>query len=195
MHSLIQVVRNPLPATGGRHAESLEHIKLHAPYAMREIDRAVVAEDYVKIVRRLFPGKGSRGPVYPSRRSRSASSHSLRLDPVADEPLERLRDDVAKAPGGISAARGHWVYVAGATLVSVKIAMSVLLDRGETESGVSQELRARFSTDELPDGRFAFFHPDNYTFGDKIYKSRVIAEAMKVRGVRNVGVHQVQTER
>jgi hypothetical protein len=35
----------------------------------------------------------------------------------------------------------------------------------------------------LPNGQLGFFHPDNFTFGQPVYLSRVIAAAMQVPGV------------
>jgi hypothetical protein len=36
---------------------------------------------------------------------------------------------------------------------------------------------------DLPDGRRGFFHPDNFTFGQPVYLSQVVAAAMQVPGV------------
>ena len=45
-----------------------------------------------------------------------------------------------------------------------------------------------FSRQDLPDGRRGFFHPDNFTFGERVYLSRVIAAAMETPGVRWVKI-------
>ena len=41
---------------------------------------------------------------------------------------------------------------------------------------------------QLPDGRRGFFHPDNFTFGQSVFLSRVVAAAMDVPGVEWVDV-------
>jgi len=41
----------------------------------------------------------------------------------------------------------------------------------------------------LPNGQLGFFHPDNFTFGQPVYLSRIIAAAMQVPGV-----HWVDTD-
>ena len=41
-----------------------------------------------------------------------------------------------------------------------------------------------FSRFELADGSRGYFHPDNYTFGQTVYLSRIVAAAMEVSGVR-----------
>jgi D-serine deaminase-like pyridoxal phosphate-dependent protein len=44
----------------------------------------------------------------------------------------------------------------------------------------------------LPDGRLAVFHPDNYSFGDAVYLSRVVAAAQAVEGVEAVWTQKFQ---
>jgi hypothetical protein len=41
-------------------------------------------------------------------------------------------------------------------------------------------------TGVLPDGRLALFHPDNFTFGQGVYLSQVIARAQSVTGIEAV---------
>src|SRR5262249_47497973 len=41
-----------------------------------------------------------------------------------------------------------------------------------------------FSNHDLPDGRRGFFHPDNFTFGQPVFLSQMVAAAMSVPGVR-----------
>jgi hypothetical protein len=40
----------------------------------------------------------------------------------------------------------------------------------------------------LPDGRLGFFHPDNLSFGEGIYLSKLVAAAQAVVGVESVEV-------
>jgi len=44
----------------------------------------------------------------------------------------------------------------------------------------------------LPDGRLGFFHPDNLTFGEGIYLSKLVAAAQAVTGVESVKVNKLQ---
>jgi hypothetical protein len=39
------------------------------------------------------------------------------------------------------------------------------------------------SSDVLPDGRLGLFHPDNFTFAQPVFLSRIIAAAQAVEGV------------
>ena len=44
----------------------------------------------------------------------------------------------------------------------------------------------------MPDGRRGFFHPDNLTFGQGIYLSRLVAAAQSVAGVESVRVTKLE---
>jgi len=39
---------------------------------------------------------------------------------------------------------------------------------------------------QLPDGGLGTFHPDNFTFGQPVYASRIVAAAQAVEGVDSV---------
>ena len=49
-----------------------------------------------------------------------------------------------------------------------------------------------FSNRVLPDGSKGFFHPDNLTFGEGIYVSKIVAAAQAVIGVQNVQVTRLE---
>jgi predicted phage baseplate assembly protein len=48
---------------------------------------------------------------------------------------------------------------------------------------VVQAVGRVLSSGVLPDGRLGFFHPDNFSFGEPVYLSRIIAAAQAVEGV------------
>jgi hypothetical protein len=52
-----------------------------------------------------------------------------------------------------------------------------------------------FSNRVLPDGRRGFFHPDNLTFGEGIYLSKLVAAAQAVPGVESVSVKVTKLQR
>jgi len=49
-----------------------------------------------------------------------------------------------------------------------------------------------FSNRVLPAGRLGFFHPDNLTFGEGIFLSKIVATAQAVPGVECVTVKRFQ---
>lgn len=68
--------------------------------------------------------------------------------------------------------------------LDVALHICVLPDyfRADVLSAVGQVL----SSGVLPDGRLGLFHPDNFSFGQAAYLSRVIAAAQAVEGVDSV---------
>jgi hypothetical protein len=46
-------------------------------------------------------------------------------------------------------------------------------------------LEQEFSAGWTPDGRKGFFHPDEWTFGQKLYASQIIGRALQVKGVEH----------
>ena len=51
---------------------------------------------------------------------------------------------------------------------------------------VEQAVRAALTSGLRPDGRPGFFHPDNFTFGQPLYLSRLYAAVAEVEGVDSV---------
>jgi hypothetical protein len=49
-----------------------------------------------------------------------------------------------------------------------------------------------FSNRTLPDGRKGFFHPDNLTFGEGVYLSKLVAVAQAVEGIESVRITRLQ---
>ncbi|HEY5308701.1 MAG TPA: putative baseplate assembly protein, partial [Casimicrobiaceae bacterium] len=60
--------------------------------------------------------------------------------------------------------------------------------RGEVLRAVQQEL----GTGVLPDGRLAVFHPDQFTFSEAVYLSRIVAAAQATEGVEAVWVQKFE---
>jgi hypothetical protein len=61
--------------------------------------------------------------------------------------------------------------------------MEVCVAPGYFRADVKQALTAAFSSTALEGGRLGFFHPDNFTFGQPVYLSKVVAAAMAQPGV------------
>jgi hypothetical protein len=66
--------------------------------------------------------------------------------------------------------------------------MTVCIAPGYLRADVARELLERFSNRLLAEGSKGFFHPDNFSFGDSLYLSRIVREAKQVAGVENVQV-------
>ena len=81
---------------------------------------------------------------------------------------------------------GHDLKITPPRFVPLDIALMISVAPGYFHATVQRALLEIFSTGDLPDGRRGFFHPDNYTFGQPVYLSQVVATAMQVPGVAAV---------
>ena len=81
---------------------------------------------------------------------------------------------------------GHDVEVDAPRYVSLEIELLVCVRADYFRSSVKTALLEIFSNRLLPDGRRGLFHPDNFSFGEPVYLSRLIAAAQAVAGVESV---------
>jgi hypothetical protein len=178
--SAVLGVRNPLPAAGGSEPESIEHARAAAPYAFRKQERAVTLADWAEVAER---GEDVQRAVATLRWSGSWHTVRVHVDRVgglaADEAF------VAATTGRLDRYRlaGYDLEVVGPTYVPLDIVLTVCAAPDAWHEAVEGALVAAFGTGRLPDGTRAFFHPDNYTFGDSVFLSQIVARAMAVPGV------------
>jgi hypothetical protein len=78
---------------------------------------------------------------------------------------------------------GYDLEIDAPIFVPLDIAITVCVAPTYFRSAVEQALLQTFSNQVLPTGQVGFFHPDNFTFGQPVYLSQVIAAAMNVPGV------------
>ena len=185
-------IRNPLSASGGTAPEPLAEVKLFAPHAFRKrLERAITPDDYAVIVLREFPNKVQRA----SAQLRWNGSWYEML--VVVDPLGREEADAAllnEIEGRLYRYRriGHDLVVRSAKRVSLDIELLICVLPGYLRGHVKAALLDVFSNRMLPDGRLGFFHPDNLTFGEGIYLSKLVALAHAVTGVESVKVNKLQ---
>jgi hypothetical protein len=184
--------RNPLPAVGGTAPEPMVEARLFAPHAFRkELQRAITADDYAHIVMRDFKHKVQRAAAR-LRWTGNWYEVLVAVDPLGSEDAER--ELLCEITGHLYRYRriGHDVVVRSASYVPLDIAMEVCVHPHYLRGHVKAELLAVFSNRTLPDGRKGFFHPDNLTFGEGIYLSKLIAVAQAVTGVESVSVTKLE---
>ena len=81
---------------------------------------------------------------------------------------------------------GHDLRVEGARYAPIDLALEICVRPQVLRGDVQARLRDVFSDRGLTDGTLGFFHPDNLTFGDGIFLSRIVAAAQAVAGVMEV---------
>jgi hypothetical protein len=182
--------RNPFPAQGGTEREPVDEVKLFAPGAFRKVlERAVTAADYATLA--------ERSPLLQQAAASLRWTGSWFEAQVAVDPLgSEIADDtlLRRVRGHLHrfVRMGHDLVVEPARYVPLQITLTICVLPQYQRGHVEAALLDVFSNRVLSDGRLGFFHPDNLTFGTGIYRSRIIAAAQAVPGVRSVKVKTFQ---
>ncbi|HEX2740566.1 MAG TPA: hypothetical protein VHM69_08975, partial [Rubrobacter sp.] len=150
------------------------------PSLNEEHDRAV-ARDY----ERLAPWTGDI--VAALDRSLGMLPGHMTDAPEGDLLLQEIEEYLRP-----SRRIGHDLLVTQAQYVPLDIMLEVCVLPSFLRGHVKAALLDHFSNRTLPDGRRGFFHPDNLSFGDGIFLSRLIATAQAVPGVESVVVTRLQ---
>jgi predicted phage baseplate assembly protein len=186
-------VRNPLPARGGVDPEPLAQAKLFAPMTFRrQLERAVTRDDYALLAHQSDPAHIQQASASPLHWTGSWYEVQVAIDPFDKEDLDRdLREGVE---GYLYRYRriGHDLRVLPAKYVPLDIELTVCVLEHYLRADVEAALLDLFSNRALPDGRLGFFHPDNLSFGDGVYLSKIVAAAQGVTGVESTRVTRLQ---
>jgi hypothetical protein len=187
----ISLVRNPLPAQGGVEAETIEDVRQRAPAAFRTQERAVTEADYADVTQR---DRRVQRAAATFRWTGSWHTVFLTVDRLAgllvDVPFKTSVTDFVER----YRMAGYDLEVDAPRFVSLQIEMHVCVKPDYFRSDVEAALLEIFSNRILPDGRRGVFHPDNFTFGQTVYLSPLIAAAQAVDGVSSVEVTVFQRE-
>lgn len=184
--------RNPLPATGGVNPEPMADVKLFAPHAFRrELQRAITADDYAAIVMRDFANAVQRAAAV-LRWTGGWYEVLVVVDPVGQTTAAPTLLDAIQRHLYRFRRMGHDVVVKLADYVPLEIELNVCVLPTYLRGHVKAALQSVFSTRRMPNGQPGFFHPDNLTFGEGIYLSKIVAAAQAVTGVESVTVTKLQ---
>jgi baseplate J-like protein len=191
-------VTNFLPAQGGINAETIEEVRQRAPSAFRKQERAVTPADYQEIATRPEIAESCDIDVQRAaatmRWTGSWYTMFLTIDRFkgqdVDVPFEtKLRSCMERFR-----MAGEDLEVDGPQYVPLEIVMGVCVKPGYFFSDVARELLDVFSNRVLPDGRLGVFHPDNFSFGQPVFLSSLIATAQAVTGVESVNIKTFQRQ-
>ncbi len=174
-------VRNPLPAQGGADPESLEEVRLYAPQAFRTQERAVTEKDYADVAQRHPQVQKA---MATRRWTGSWYTMFLTVDRKGGLPVDAAFEAELRSFLERYRLAGQDLEIDGPRFVALEMVFVVCVEPGYFRSEVKEALLEVFSNRDLPDGRRGFFHPDNFTFGQSVYLSQIVATAMQVPGVR-----------
>jgi predicted phage baseplate assembly protein len=182
-------VTNPLPAAGGIDPEDIEAARRDAPEAFRTQERAVTAADYAAAAERradvqraaaTFRWTGSWHTVFVTADRFGGAAVDSPFEARLRRHLERFR------------MAGYDLDVDGPRYVALDITLHICVKPDYFRSEVLRAVRDALGTGVLPDGRLAAFHPDNFSFGEAVYLSRIVAAAQAVEGVEAVWTQKFQ---
>ena len=187
----IRSVRNPLPATGGLDPEPIEDVRARAPQAFRAKQlRAVTVEDWAAAAREI---PEIQGAVAHFRWTGSWYTVVVAVDPrspaaLVTDPDGRIRlspDFAARTRARLERYRlaGYDLELLAPTFVPLELELEVCAAPGHFRADVAAAVAETLSTRALRGGRRGFFHPENFTFGQPVYLSRIYAAVESVEGV------------
>ncbi len=176
-------VRNPLPAKGGTDPESINEVRNSAPRAFRTQQRAVTPNDYADMSEHHSEVQEARAI---RRWTGSWYTMFVSVDRKGGRPVDSSFEQALRTNLEKARMMGHDLDINSPNFVALDIALVVVVAEENLRSTIKASLLELFSAVQTTDGQLGFFHPDKLTFGQSIYLSNLIAEAMKVPGVARV---------
>ena len=178
-------VRNPLSGTGGTEPETAEQIRRRAPQVFRTPKRAVTPADYEKLLGRR---PGIQRAAATLRWTGSWPTHFLAVDRVDGQRLSpAVEADLIDYVEPFRLA-GHDLEFDDPSFVSLDVGLEVCAADDYFRGDVKARLLEILSNRDLPDGRRGIFHSDNFSFGQTVYLSPILAAARSVTGVASARV-------
>jgi hypothetical protein len=182
-------VTNPMPAAGGIDPEDIAAARRDAPEAFRTQERAVTAADYAAAAERraeiqraaaTFRWTGSWHTVFVTADRIGDAAVDAHFEARLRRHLERFR------------MAGYDLEVDAARHMALDITLHLCVLPDYFRSEVLRAVQLELGTGVLYDGRLAVFHPDNFTFGQAVYLSRIVAAVQAVQGIETVWVQKFE---
>jgi hypothetical protein len=176
-------VRNPLAAVGGQEPEPIRQVKLDAPQAFRTQERAVTPADYAAAAQRHPEVQRAAGT---RRWTGSWYTMFVTVDRRGGRPVDELFELRLRQFLEPFRMAGYDLEIDAPRNVALDLELTICVQAHHDKAAVERALLDSFSARRLPDGRLGYFHPDNFTFGQPVYLSQVLAQATGVPGVDRV---------
>ncbi len=185
----VELVRNPLPAQGGTDPELVERVKLMAPHAFRTQLRAVNEADYAEVTERRPDVMKARAQF---RWTGSWYTSFVTVDPVGATELPAPQRTAVASYLDLYRMAGWDVEVESSVEVPLDVALKACASPGYLAAHVKAALAAALGAGRLADGGRAFFHPDNFTFGQPLFLSALYRAALSVPGVKSLLIEKLE---
>jgi hypothetical protein len=182
-------LRNPMAAAGGVEPEDIEAVRRDAPQAFRTQQRAVTAKDYaaaaedrpdVQRAAATFRWTGSWYTVFVTPDRFGGRDVDPTFKTRLRSSLERYR------------MSGYDLEVSNPRFVPLDVGLHVCVKDDYFRADVLHAVEDVLSSGVRSDGSRGLFHPDNFSFGQSVYLSPLIAAAQAVEGVDSIRVDLFQ---
>ena len=187
----VDAVRNPLPARGGVTPETLAQVRRRAPQAFRTQERAVTPADYEAAAMRDPSVQRAAATL---RWTGSWDTVFLTIDRFDNRPLDAAAEEAIVRHVDRYRMAGQDLEVDEPRFVSLELELFVCVQADYFRSDVKQRLLEVLSNRDLGPGRRGLFHPDNFSFGQTIFLSPILAAAHDVPGVGSAEVVTFQRQ-
>ena len=181
---LVSGVTNPFAATGGADEETAQQIRDRAPQAFRAKPLRVVRQsDYVAAAQSLpwvmqagttFRWTGSWLTVFTTADPREREDLTITQLEGLSDLLNRRR------------LAGYESYVLAPSYASIDLLITVCAQPTAFASDVESAVLARLRPGLLPDGTRGFFDHENWSFGEPLESSALLAAVQRANGVLGV---------
>ena len=179
----ITCVRNPLSAVGGAEPEDMELARLYAASASGSQERCVTIGDYVE---KMESHPDVQRAAADIRWTGSWHTVFIAVDRLGGLPdsdfCQRMRVFMERFR-----ITGIDLRVAPPRFAPLDIEMAIKPEPDYSFEALEKVLSQKFSNSVMANGVLGYFHPDNFTFGQSVYKSRLLTEAKKIPGVKEIG--------
>jgi Baseplate J-like protein len=178
----VTAINNPLPAQGGLDPESFAQICMNAPQAFRQQNRCVTVQDYVSTAL-AYPGVAYAAAEFQWMGSWNTISLAIvqtNQQPLDSAFIEELSDYFSELR-----MMGYDVEIVNPTYVPLLITLVVQVAPGYDANTVQLALQENFGSTNSSTQQSSF-NLNNIGFGQTIYLSSLVAEAMTVEGVAGI---------
>ena len=181
---MVLTVTNPFAATGGADEETADQIRDRAPQAFQAKPlRVVLADDYVQAAQGL-PWVMQAGTSF--RWTGSWLTVLTTANPSASETLTASQIEEISDVLNRRRLAGYESYVLAPSYVSLDLEITVAAQPTAFAADVQTAVIANLRPGLLPDGSVGFFDHSNWSFGQPLESSALLAAIQRARGVLGV---------
>jgi hypothetical protein len=184
-------VTNPLPAEGGRDAESRGHAAQMAPRTIQQRLVAVTPDDYEAAALAATDAQGLALVARARADFRWTGSWltvSLAIDPKGTQELQPETETALLRFLDGRRLTGYDVQLRAADYVPLQLSLRICVRPNVLGSDVQRQLELALSAKDRGNGKSGFFFPDNFTFGTALAISRLYEAVLAVDGVESAVV-------